>query len=139
MASKVPSVKLNSGYSIPIIGLGTWNVSTITTNVKKTIQNLCMYYYTIFYICTYQNYTFVLVHMFICIHASTPMCARLINLNSVIFHQFFCDVANIINNSVGVSQLLHIQINTKDMPQQANLQVLKTVLKFRYMKSHFRT
>lgn len=37
MASKVPSVKLNSGFDIPIIGLGTWNVSTITTNMKQTI------------------------------------------------------------------------------------------------------
>lgn len=34
MASNVPTVKLNSGHNIPILGLGTWNVSTINANIK---------------------------------------------------------------------------------------------------------
>lgn len=71
MASNVPNVKLNSGFNIPLIGLGTWNVSSAEI-------------YSLFVlIFSKLNARFIHLYKFAC---SVYTCVRLITLDSVVFH-----------------------------------------------------
>lgn len=63
MASNVPNVLLNNGKSIPILGLGTWNVSAlysffVCVQAKKSAQScVCAFIaFLIFLLCVCYQY-----------------------------------------------------------------------------------